>query len=145
MADQREKQLDSIGERIADGIAEGMARLAPKRIKPGSSLYDPKSPFRSKNGPRLKGTVLDNGIALREESLYDREIELCNQITKPGRYINRLVEVLISDDAGTRVVLLRYSDKGVDQRMENKNYWRSLQELLEKIVKEQNAVELVEA
>ena len=141
MANEREKQFDDLGDRIADGIARGMQEMAPpKRIKPGSSRFDPKTPFRSKNGPRLRGDVYLNGIRLNEDQLTDTEINTCNLITRGGRYVNRIVEVVLSDDAGTRVVLIRYSDKEVDQRMELKNHWRTFQELVDLIVKEQNAV-----
>jgi hypothetical protein len=142
MADnRREEQLNDIGDRIAEGISRGMEQLAPpKRIKPGSSLFDPKSPFRSKKGPRLKGTAYQNGILINDDQCYDREIELLNSITRSGRYINRIVEVILSDDAGQRVVLLRYPDKTIDQRMDNKSNWRNFKELLELIVNEQNAV-----
>jgi hypothetical protein len=145
MANEREKQVNDIGDRIAEGISRGMQELAPKRIKPGSSAFDPKSPFRSKRGPMLKGDVYQNGIKLNQEQLYDKEIELCNQITKSGRYINRLVEVRVSDDAGARVVLISYPDKGLDQRMENKNHWRNFLELVSLIVEQQGTVVLAEA
>lgn len=143
MANEREKQLDDLGDRIAEGIATGMAALAPaKKIKPGSPLFDPKTPFRSKKGPRLKGDIYLNGIRLNDEQLTDAEIASCNLITRPGRYVDRIVEVHISDDAGMRVVLIRYSDKDFDQRMELKNHWRSFGELVDLIVKEQNAVKV---
>lgn len=140
MSESREKQLEDIGDRIADGISRGMEALAPKRIKPGSSLFDPKSPFRSKKGPRLKGDVYHNGIKLNEDQLYDDEIVNLNNIKRSGRYIDRLVEVIVSDDAGVRVVLIKHPDRTIDQRMDNKGHWRSLRELLKLIVEEQNAV-----
>jgi len=68
-----------------------------------------------------------------------------NKITKSGRYIDRLVEVRVSDDAGARVVLISYPDKSVDQRMANKDHWRNLRELLELIVEQQGTVVLAEA
>ena len=145
MADERNKQMNDIGDRIAEGITKGLQDMAPKRIKPGSSLFDPHSPFRSKKGPTLKGDVYQNGIKLNQEQLYDKEIELCNKITKSGRYIDRLVEVRVSDDAGARVVLISYPDKSVDQRMANKDHWRNLRELLELIVEQQGTVVLAEA
>ncbi len=141
----REKQVGDIGDRIADGIARGMQELAPKRIKPGSSLFDPKSPFRSKKGPTLRGDVYHNGIKLNQDQLYDAEIDFCNKITKSGRYVDRLVEVRVSDDAGARVVLISHPDKGIDQRMENMRHWRSFKELLQLIVEQQGTVVLVEA
>lgn len=143
MARDKDMQAGDIGDRIADGIARGMAELAPKRIKPGSSKFDPKSPFRSKNGPQLKGDCYDNGIRQNQDQLYDREIELWNAIEHSGRYIDRMVEVIVSKDAGMRVVMIRYPDRTIDQRMDNKGRWRNHKELLELIVNEQN--QLVEA
>lgn len=130
-----------IGKQIADGISEGMARMAPQRIKPGSPKYDPRSPFQAREGfTRLQGTVYYQGIQLYEHQLTNEEIRLYNQITVGGRYINRLVEVVVSTDAGTRVVLIKFPDRTLDQRMENKNHWRNQQELLELIVREQKKV-----
>lgn len=138
---ERERQLDDLGDRIADGIAAGLQQMAPpKRIKPGSSLFDPKTPFRSKKGPVLKGDVYQNGIRLNQEQLTDHEIEQLNKITRPGRYINRIVEVVVSTDGGTMVKMIRYSDKEVDQRLELMSHWRSFTELVDLIVKEQSAV-----
>lgn len=140
-ANERERQLDDLGDRIADGIAAGLAANAPpKRIKPGSSLFDPKTPFRSKKGPTLKGDVYLNGIRLNQDQLTDHEIDQVNKITRPGRYINRIVEVVVSTDGGTMVKMIRYSDKEVDQRLELMSHWRSFTELVDLIVKEQSAV-----
>lgn len=137
---RRSSSAQDIGDKIAAGITEGLSKMAPQRIKPGSSRYDPKSPFRSKHGPRLIGEVYHNGIKLNEEQLYDEEITLCNAITQGGRYVDRLVEVLFSDDAGTRVVMIRYPDKTIDQRMNNKNHWRNFKELLQLIVEGQRSL-----
>ena len=137
---QKGVPAETIGQQIADGITQGLAQMAPKRIKPGSALFDPKSPFRSKKGPRLRGSLYQNGILCNEDQMYDAEITLANQINTSGRYINRLVEVILSDDAGVRVVLIKYPDKTIDQRMENKNHWRSFQELLEIIVRDQKKI-----
>lgn len=145
----REKQLDDLGTRIADGISEGMARLGPRRkVRPGSSEFDPRTPFQSHKGPdgtgkiHLKGNVYDNGIQLDEQRLYDEEILLCNQIVRSGDFINELVTVVVSDKRGPRSVFIKYGDGSVDQKMENKNHWRSLLELLQKIVAEQNQLVL---
>ena len=145
----REKQLDDLGTRIADGISEGMARMGPRRkIRSGSSEFDPRTPFQSHKGPdgkgkiHLQGNVYDNGIQLDEQKLYDEEIALCNQITRPGEYINDLVVVSVSDKRGPRSVFIKYQDGSVDQKMENKNHWRSFLELLQKIVAEQNQLVL---
>lgn len=139
----RGTKAEDIGDKIAKGIAEGMASLAPKRIKPGSTLFDPRRPGKKhKGGPRLRGTVYDNGIALNEDLLTDHEVELLNAITRGGRYFDRHVEVVVSDDAGSRVVMLRYPDRTIDQRLENTHYWRSFSDKLEQIIQQQDAVVL---
>lgn len=138
--DDRDK---TIGRQIAEGISEGLREIAPpRRVKPGSSAFDPKTPFRSHKGPRLKGTVYENGVACDEDRLTDTEIGLCNRITRSGRYLNRIVDVRVSDDAGARVVLLSFLDKSPDQRMMNKDHFRNLTELLTNVVAEQDKLVL---
>lgn len=137
----REDTMNDIGDRIAAGIQRGLEASQPKRrIKPGSSEFDPKSPFRSKNGPRLRGNYYLNGIWENEDQCTDEEIRLMNLLSRPGRYINRRVEIRINDDAGQRTVFIAFADRTPDQRMENKDYWRNKRELLEKVIEEQGAV-----
>lgn len=141
MANERDQQQSTIGAQIAAGIAEGLqATMPPKRVKPGDPRWDPKTPFRSHKGPRLIGELYDNGFKCVEGQMTDAEITLANQITKPGRYVDRIVEVVISNDAGPKVVLLRYSNQTIDQRLALTSKWVTFEQLLSLIVKEQNAV-----
>lgn len=143
MAGEREQQQSTIGAQIAAGIAEGLQAITPpKMVKPGDPRWDPKTPFRSHKGPRLKGELYDNGFRCVDSQMTDAEINLANQITQSGRYVNRIVEVQVSADAGQRVVLIRYSNKDIDQRMALMAHWTTFEQLLSLIVKEQNAVKV---
>ena len=143
MANERDQQQHSIGQQIAAGIAEGLQAITPpKKVKPGDPRWDPKTPFRSHKGPALTGDVYLNGIRLNQDQLTDEEIRLTNAIQRPGRYVDRIVEVVISTDGGARVMLIRYGDKDIDRRIELMGHWRTYKELVELIVKEQNAVKV---
>jgi len=141
-----------LGKIIAQGIAEGMKGLveqmaanAPRRKKTqGEFEQTLKTPFidrakeraTNKRKPSLSRNTFQNGYRLRDEFLVAEEIDLLNKIKKPGRYINRMVEVIIRDEGSEQVLELRYSNKSPDQRFELKNYARSLREICERVLEE---------
>lgn len=129
-------QVGSIGTQIADGI--NAAR--PKKVTAGQ--YDPKTPFHpnKKKAKRLARPMYQNGTRLMPNRMFDREIELANQIVRSGRYINRLIEVIVRQDGADEVVELRYKNRTIDDRMEHKGAYRDLTDMLTKIVEEQNAL-----
>ena len=88
---------------------------------------DPNFP----DGPPLKKEVFINGLRAEPHSLTDQEINLMNRLSRSGRYLDRLVEVIVGADG----VEVRYNDKTNDQRNENAGKWRSTAEMLEQIVK----------
>lgn len=127
----------SLEDRIADGIARGLASVSPKKVTFGR--YDPKTPFHPVRiqTPKLLRPSFQNGRMMNAEMLHDAEIKLLNQIHRPGRYLDRNIEVVISEDGSESVLDLRYRDKSVDDRFFMKGLFRNLQDLLEQIVKEQ--------
>jgi hypothetical protein len=128
-------QPSTLGEDIAKGIAASTRRKVTfgeyDALGPRNS-YHPKSKAET---PVLKRNFWQNGAQLNHSTLFDREIELLNRITHSGRYMDRKVEIIYTPED----VHIRYANKSPDQRMELKNFFRSLQELLETVVKEQEA------
>lgn len=123
---------------IAAGMAEAMRQYAPKKISIGQ--YDPKNPFHPDKRtpkPQLTRHCFQNGTRMDPISMFDEEINLLNSIVRPGRYINRLVEVIIRDEGGDRTLELRYKNRTADQRFENVKQFRDLVEMLRKVVMEQ--------
>lgn len=104
------------------------------------SQYRPKSPWnpagkRQHERPHLRGEFLQNGQRMIEDRLSEKEIELLNKI-RPGRYINRKVEVIERQSNGEVTVEIRYNNQTADQRSELKNEARNLTEMLQRIVDE---------
>jgi hypothetical protein len=89
---------------------------------------------RAKKGRlTLKRVCWNNGIMIQESVLTNREIELLNQITHTGRYVNRLVEVIVRDEGADEVVELRWNMKR-DAQFELKGSARNFCDILEQIV-----------
>jgi hypothetical protein len=128
-----------LGTTIGAAVAQGIAATTRRKVTFGEydargprNFYHPKSKAET---PKLKREFYQNDTFCHDQTLMDREITLLNRITHSGRYMNRLVEVITSEDA----IRIRYNNKTPDQKMELKNFYRSLVELLEIVVKEQEA------
>lgn len=80
------------------------------------------------NGARVDGNVLSN-----------TEIDLLNALDRTGRYINRLVEVIVRDEGTEETVEIRYNNKTRDQMFELRGYIRSFTDMLQQIVEAQAA------
>lgn len=115
---------------VADGIAEGMARHVPKKVTVGEYLK------KHAKKEKLTRACYQNGRPVENELLTDEETRLLNGIHRPGRYLDRKVEVIIRPEPDN-VLEIRYSDKRIDQRIELAHYFRSFKEMLEKITAEQ--------
>lgn len=125
----------------AEAVALALAKLNRRKVTAGE--YDPKSSYHPSKAKRkfLTRVCLDNGTPINEDTLFDREVELLNQITRPGRYINRRVEVVIVEAGPDNTFVdIRRRNKTPDQRNELRAVVRTLGELLEKVVDEQNKV-----
>jgi ASC-1-like (ASCH) protein len=130
--------MGQLGAIIAQGIAQGIAaNQGPKKVTFGQ--YDPRSPFHpnKKTAAKLTRVVFQNGRQADWDKTSDAEIRLLNKITRSGRYISRRVEVILRDDAGSDVLDIRYNNMTVDQRMENARHWHSFEDMLKKILMEQ--------
>lgn len=128
--------VSDMGRVIADAIRDS----APKRVTVGQ--YDPQSPFHpdKKTQAKLKVTCVKNGMVLNHATLHDAEVRLINQL-KSGRYINRLVEVILrpAEPGEMPVVEIRYKWATMNDRLAVRAHWSSFKDLLEKIIAEQSA------
>ena len=132
-------EFADIGKQIADGIAAGIAASSgPKKKTIGQYTREHKRKVS------LTRPVMDNGKLLIEDRLTDKEIVLLNQIRRSGRYLGRKIEVIVrslGDDIADESVEIRYSDRTPDQRLTNARLFRDFEELVNKIVIEQELAE----
>ena len=92
---------------------------------------------RAKKGrSKLSRVCWNNGILMQESVLSNREIELLNAITHTGRYVNRLVEVIVRDEGADEVVEIRWNMKR-DAQFELKGQARHFCDILEQVVSAQ--------
>lgn len=120
-----------MGTQIGEAVAAGMAKANPPRVKYGQYMKRVHSTFHPDpafpNGPPLTREYYINGHHEGEQQLKDDEIRLLNQITHSGRYINRLVEVIVANEGLDEVVQIRYDNT---KNSELPNHSRSLTETL---------------
>lgn len=129
-----EANMVTLGETIAAGVARGMAVNAPRR-RVTLGEYDPKTwaqPDKRKTH-RLQRECYQNGGWMNPNSMTNKEIDGLNAITHSGRYINRLVEVVIRPNGAEDEVHLRYNNKTIAQRLDFKGHVQSLEHLLDQV------------
>lgn len=124
-------------DKLANAITNAVAEAGPvKQIH--ISRYTAKTPWNptgSKQRPKMRCRFFQNGFEIREAFVTDEDIDRLNKI-RPGRYLNRKVEVIQRNEHGNESMELRYSNATIEQRMELKNEARSLSEMLKRIVSE---------
>lgn len=123
---------------LAQALKEAIQETAPIQ-QVHISRYVAKTPFNptgSKTRPKLRGLFLQNGGRMVEDRLTNDEITLLNKI-RPGRYLDRRVEVIERTENGETSVEIRYSNASMEQRLELKNRARNLKEMLQGILDEQ--------
>ena len=137
-AEQFMQFMSTFAEKITGGIAAGINEARPQKVTLGR--YDPKTPWQPDKTKtlRLKRATYQNGSRWNPGQLTNAEIRLANAITRSGRYLNRLVEVIVAQDGSEETVEIRYKNRTIDERMDLKSAFRSLEELLQKIVTEQD-------
>lgn len=117
-------------QRVVDAITQNAPR---RQVSIGEYLARPEN-------KRLKMTraYFQNGFPLYQDgNITNEEIKLLNSITHSGRYINRIVDVVVRQNGLEQEVFINYHNKGIDQRMNNQRHWSSLTELLTKICEAQ--------
>jgi hypothetical protein len=133
----------ALAQTMAKAIVEGMSANAPRRILTVDEV-DCKTAFNPagirnrtfpRNGNLQIGAVYQNGAQLFEHILHDEEIRLLGKL-KPGRFIQDQVVVEFKDHDGLRDIHFLYKCGTVGDRMEMKNYFRSMTELFQLCVAE---------
>lgn len=114
---------------LGNAVADGMAKHSPKKQTFGE--YQ-----RKINAGRSKLTrqCFENGLLMHEEVLSNLEIDLLNKLDRSGRYLNRLVEVVISNEGADQSVELRYNCRTRDQMFALRGEAKSLEDMLLQIV-----------
>lgn len=137
LASQPQNNTAGIGAEIARAIREGMAANSPRR-KVTIGEYDPKTAFHPNKASashfRPNRKYYQNGGWIDEVTAFDREVDLLNQITHSGRYIDRIVEVVVAQNGSEESVDIRYNNRNIDQRLTNSTKWRNFTDMLEQIV-----------
>ena len=130
-------QLQEFGKGIADAITAGIAESRPKKVSFGQ--YDPKSPWQpdKRKAHKLTRECYQNGYRMNAAQLTNDEIDYLNRISRSGRYINRLVEVVIQTEGSDESVDLRYNNKR-DRALEMRGHVRDLADMLRQIVDAQD-------
>lgn len=130
------------GEQLVRAFSEALKLTAPPRyIQIGE--YDPKTSWHpiAAEAHKLTRVCYQNGFPLNEAQMSNQEIDLLNAIDRSGRYINRLVEVIIADEGTEEIVYIRYRNKTEDQRNALREHFSKLVGMLQLIVNAQNAAE----
>lgn len=107
-------------EKLAQAIVSATNANAGRKIIPygQEQIRTPWNPRGIRNRS-LKYPVMQNGSRINVDFVDDEAIELLSHI-KPGRYLDRLVNVVQSEDdiSGEKGVIdIRYKTKTADQRM----------------------------
>lgn len=110
--------LERLGQVIGDSVAAGQARnLPPRKVTNGQyglrNAWHPKG----EKSLELERGCYQNGCMMREENMTNEEISLLNAITHSGRYLDRVIEVVIMPNGSEDEVHLRYNNKTFDQKM----------------------------
>lgn len=130
---------DQLGESIGTAIANSLGGLIPAKKETYGQYVRRMAQKNPK--PKLDRPCYDNGALCQEWTLSAKDIELFNRIERPGFYIQRKVQVIIRNfdmPKSDQVVEIRYSDKTIDQRFENKGLFRNFTDLLRQVVDEQD-------
>lgn len=120
--------------KIAESLQGFMQNQERTKQKSYSEIL-PDSPFNptgKKNRTRLRGQLFQHGIPVNPLMMTEEEIEIANQL-KPGRYVNRSVEVTRMHDGSVNIT---WPNKRIDQRLEFQSRFPTFVALCQTIVKE---------
>ncbi len=122
-----------LGAAVAQGVASAMPAQPVAKMTFGQYMK------RLNAGrPKMRRPYFENGIHQEGNVLSNTEINLLNQIDRTGRYINRLVEVIVRQDGADEVLELRWNTKR-DAMFELKGYARNFEDILRQVVEAQAA------
>lgn len=114
---------------LGEAIAKGINANNPKKMSFGE--YTRR---RNANRPKLRRTYFENGSHVSIDVLSNSEIDLLNQIHRTGRYIDRLVEVVVEREGPDEVVKINWNCRTRDQSFELKGKARNCEDMLQQIV-----------
>jgi len=122
-------------ERLVSAFSEAMRQNAPPR-KIGIGEYDPRTPWHpiKAEAHKLTRTCFQNGHLLDDEQLFNAEIDALNQIVRSGRYLDRLVEVIVRDEGPDETIEIRFACRTADQRNAVQRLCRDFTDMLQQIV-----------
>lgn len=128
--------LTQLGQVIGDSVARGIAANTRRRLTYGEyTARGGNSPFHPDPLKKVKMNrdYYQNGRLIEHATTYDKEIELLNQITHSGRYIDRLVEVVVIQNGSQESVNIVFSNKS-QFAFELKGKARDFTDMLEQII-----------
>lgn len=136
----RVSDVEKLGAAIGASIREGQA---PRRKTQGEFNRSKRTAFHP--DPKIKLSLkrkwYQNGVPLDERMLKDEEISLLNQITRPGRYVEKRVLVTLIDQADASQGILTYSNTR-EPALELKGTAATLRDILLWIVTEQEGKDM---
>jgi hypothetical protein len=122
-----------LGAAVAQGVAQAMPAQPAQRMTFGQYMK------RLNAGrPKMRRPYFENGIHQEGLVLSNTEIDLLNQITRTGRYINRLVEVIVRQEGADEILEMRWNTKR-DAIFELKGYARNFEDICRQVVEAQKA------
>lgn len=141
---------EKLGSAIGDAVSKGIAATQRPKVTVGQYVRRPYSVFHTEGKgdharPKLTRTCWQNDSWLNPDRLMDSEIRLLNRITHSGRYINRMVEVVVLPNGAEDEVFVRFHNSTHDQRFELKGYVRNFEDMLTQIVEKQEEEDRIKA
>lgn len=120
--------------KIAQSMEKMMSRQEEVRQIPFNEMkpVTPFNPTGSRTRKEFNRPTWQQDILLNPLTHSEEEMVLFNQL-KPGRYINRTVEVIRGGDGG---INLRWNGKAMDKRIEFYSQWPDIKLLIRAILKE---------
>jgi len=131
----------AIGSAVAQGIA---ANKGPEKVTVGQYMRVGKNGFHPEGygqTPKMNRLYLQNGSQIAAGTSHDDEIRLLNRITHSGRYLDRMVEVVVNNDSADESVDIRFSNT-LASAFELKGKARDFREMLKQIVDAQEMEDL---
>lgn len=151
-----QQDMTQFGDVIGRAVQAGITATERKKVtfgqyiaKGGTSPFHPNSAKYPDGAshPKLTHQCYQNGSLLFVDTLHDEEVELLNRITHSGRYCERLVEVIVSNEGQVdEMVDIRFNNKTPDDRFNvqgavsfnRKKHKSVFQAMLESIVTDQD-------
>ncbi len=139
-------QFAAFAKMIADGVSAGMAANMPKK-KVTFGEYWAKTPFHPTRAGAVKfnRVYTQNGVPIDWNTCSDAEARLLNRITRSGRYIDRLVEVIVDQSGPDESVDVRFHNKTAGHQLEMAHRVKSFEHMLQQILDTQDAEDAEDA